>query len=136
MQQLHTPRPTAKGPADLFTGDVYVTSIYQGAEPSRMTVSLVRFTPGARSHWHRHAVGQALHITEGVGLVGTRDGSVLRMRAGDTIVCPPDEEHWHGAAVDTFVSHLAMLENLPDGVDPTTWLEAVSDELYAQANTQ
>ena len=134
--ELQSVRPTAKGPAQTFTGDVYVTPIYSGTEPSRMTVALVRFTPGARSNWHRHAVGQTLHVTEGVGLVGTRDGHLLRIRAGDTVVCPPDEEHWHGAAADTFMSHLAMLEALPDGQDPTTWLEPVPDEDYQKANQQ
>jgi quercetin dioxygenase-like cupin family protein len=131
--ELHTTRPTAKAPAQAFTGDVYVTPIYSGTEPSRMTVALVRFTPGARTNWHSHAVGQTLHVTEGVGLVGTRDGSVLRIRAGDTVVCPPGEEHWHGAAADTFMSHLAMLEAMPGGVDPTTWLEPVPDEQYTAA---
>jgi quercetin dioxygenase-like cupin family protein len=134
--ELQTPRATAKGPASTFTGDVYVTPIYAGTGPSRMTVALVRFVPGARSNWHRHAVGQTLHVTEGVGLVGTRDGSLVRVRAGDTVTCPPDEEHWHGAAADTFMSHLAMLENLPDGGDPTTWLEPVPDEDYGLANQQ
>jgi quercetin dioxygenase-like cupin family protein len=134
--ELQTPRATAKGPASTFTGDVYVTPIYAGTGPSRMTVALVRFVPGARSNWHRHAVGQTLHVTEGVGLVGTRDGSLVRVRAGDTVTCPPDEEHWHGAAADTFMSHLAMLENLPDGGDPTTWLEPVPDEDYELANQQ
>jgi quercetin dioxygenase-like cupin family protein len=134
--ELNPVRPTAKGPAQTFTGDVYVTPIYSGTEPSRMTVALVRFTPGARSNWHRHAVGQTLHVTEGVGLVGTRDGHVLHIRAGDTVVCPPDEEHWHGAAADTFMSHLAMLENLPGGQDPTTWLEPVPAERYDTANGQ
>jgi quercetin dioxygenase-like cupin family protein len=134
--QLSTPLPTAKAPASNFTGDVYVTPIYSGTEPSRMTVALVRFTPGARTHWHRHAVGQTLHVTEGVGLVGTRDGSVLRVRAGDTVACLPDEEHWHGAAADTFMSHLALLEALPGGQDPTAWLEPVPDEPYQAATTQ
>jgi quercetin dioxygenase-like cupin family protein len=134
--ELSTPRPTVKTPAQAFTGDVYMTPIYSGTEPSRMTVALVRFTPGAHTNWHSHAVGQTLHVTEGVGLVGTRDGSVLRIRAGDTVICPPDEEHWHGAAADTFMSHLAMLENLPGGGDPTTWLEPVSDEQYRHANEQ
>jgi quercetin dioxygenase-like cupin family protein len=134
--ELQTPRATAKGPASTFTGNVYVTPIYAGTGPSRMTVALVRFVPGARSNWHRHAVGQTLHVTEGVGLVGTRDGSLVRVRAGDTVTCPPDEEHWHGAAADTFMSHLAMLENLPDGGDPTTWLEPVPDEDYELANQQ
>jgi quercetin dioxygenase-like cupin family protein len=128
--------PTAKGPAATFTGDVYVNSIYQGQEPSRMVVALVRFTPGARTNWHSHAVGQTLHVADGVGLVGMRDGSVVRVRPGDTVVCPPGEEHWHGAAADTFMSHFAMLENLPDGGDPTTWLEPVTVEQYQAANQQ
>jgi quercetin dioxygenase-like cupin family protein len=131
--ELKPVNPTAKAPAQAFTGDVFVTPIYSGTEPSRMTVALVRFTPGAHTNWHSHAVGQTLHVTEGVGLVGTRDGSVVRVRAGDTVICPPDEEHWHGAAADTFMSHLAMLESLPDGGDPTTWLEPVPDEQYRAA---
>jgi quercetin dioxygenase-like cupin family protein len=128
--------PTAKAPAHRFTGDVYLTLIYNGTGPSRMSVTLVRFTPGARTNWHRHAVGQTLHVTEGVGLVGTRNGSVFRIHAGETVVCPPEEEHWHGAAADTFMSHLAMLEALPDGSDPTTWLEPFPDDDYAAADQQ
>lgn len=134
--ELKTVDPTAKGPAHNFTGDVYVTPIYSGTEPSRMTIALVRFAPGAHTNWHRHAVGQTLHVTEGVGLVGTRDGQVVRVRAGDTVVCPPGEEHWHGATADTFMSHLAMLEALPGGEDPTTWLEPVLDDEYQPANKQ
>ena len=128
--------PTGKAPASNFTGDVYVTPIHTGTEPSRMTVALVRFSPGAHTNWHRHAVGQTLHVTEGVGLVGTRDGSVVRVRAGDTVVCPPDEEHWHGATADTFLSHLALLEALPGGQDPTTWLEPLPDADYRTADAR
>ena len=131
--ELQHVQPTVKTPAANFTGDVYMTPIYRGAEPSRMSVSLVRFTPGAHTNWHRHAVGQTLHVTEGVGLVGTRDGHTLRIRAGDTVICLPGEEHWHGAASDTFMSHLAMLEANPDGSDPTTWLEPLTDEDYQTA---
>jgi quercetin dioxygenase-like cupin family protein len=134
--ELKPVSPTSKAPAQAFTGDVYVTPVYSGQEPSRMTVALVRFTPGAHTNWHSHAVGQTLHVTEGVGLVGTRDGSVLRVRAGDTVVCPPGEEHWHGAGADTFMSHLAMLENLPGGQDPTTWLEPVPEEDYRAADAR
>ena len=125
---------TIKTPAQNFTGDVYLTPIYNGTGPSRMIVALVRFTPGARTNWHSHAVGQTLHVTEGVGLVGIRDGSVVRVRAGDTVICPPGEEHWHGAAPDTFMSHLAMLEAKPDGSDPTTWLEPLPDDEYHGAD--
>jgi quercetin dioxygenase-like cupin family protein len=134
--ELQPVNPTAKAPAQRFTGDVYLTPIFTGTGPSRMSITLVRFTPGARTNWHRHAVGQTLHVTEGVGLVGTRDGSVFRIHAGETVVCPPDEEHWHGAAADTFMSHLAMLEALPDGTDPTTWLEAFADDEYEAADQQ
>ena len=132
--ELKPVNPTVKTPAQNFTGDVYMTPIYTGTAPSRMTVALVRFTPGARTHWHSHAVGQTLHVTEGVGMVGTRDGTVLRVRAGDTVICPPAEEHWHGAAADKFMSHLAMLEAEADGANPTTWLEPVPDEHYQKAN--
>jgi quercetin dioxygenase-like cupin family protein len=98
-----------------------------------MIVSLVRFTPGARTAWHSHAVGQTLHVTDGVGLVQTRDGKVIRMRSGDTIDTPPGEEHWHGATDDNFMCHLAMLEGTGNG-DGTTWLEQVTDEQYRAAN--
>ncbi|MEV6490102.1 cupin domain-containing protein, partial [Actinoplanes sp. NPDC051633] len=114
---LQPVQPAVKMPASRFTGDVYMTPVYNGTGPSRMTVALVRFTPGAHTYWHSHAVGQTLHVTEGVGLVGTRDGSVLRIHAGETVICPPGEDHWHGAAPDTFMSHLAMLEARPGGGD-------------------
>jgi quercetin dioxygenase-like cupin family protein len=129
-------RPTVKTPSQAFTGDVYMTPIYNGTGPSKMTAALVRFTPGARTNWHSHAVGQTLHVTEGVGLVGTRDGSVVRIHAGETVICPPDEQHWHGAAADTFMSHLALLEAKSDGSDPTTWLEPVPQDVYEKANQQ
>lgn len=132
--ELEPVRPTAKGPAETFTGDVYVTSVHRGAEPSRMSVALVRFTPGARSNWHSHAVGQTLHVTDGVGLVGTRDGTVIRMRAGDTVWTPPGEEHWHGATDGTMMCHLALLETEGTGQDPTRWLEPVTDEEYRSAH--
>jgi quercetin dioxygenase-like cupin family protein len=131
--ELQHPKPTVKTPASAFVGDVYMTPIFSGTGPSRMTAALVRFTPGARTNWHAHDVGQTLHISEGVGLVGTRDGSVVRARAGDTVICLPGEEHWHGAASDTFMSHFALLEANTDGSDPTTWLEPVSDEQYDAA---
>lgn len=98
-----------------------------------MIVSLVRFTPGARTNWHSHALGQTLHVTDGVGLVATRDGTVIRMRAGDTVYTPPGEEHWHGATADNMMCHLAMLEGVAGG-NGTTWLEPVTDDQYETAN--
>ena len=133
--ELKPVTPTAKGPASTFTGDVYVNPIYRGEEPSRMIVSRVRFVPGARTNWHSHAVGQTLHVTDGIGLVQTRDGKTIRMRPGDTVYTPPGEEHWHGATGGNFMCHLAMLESVPGG-DGTTWLEPVTDEQYHAANQQ
>lgn len=127
-----TSTPTVKAPAERFTGDVYLDMIATPSEPAHLAVALVRFTPGARTHWHTHALGQVLHITDGVGLVGTRDGHVVRVAAGHTVTCPPGEEHWHGATDTTVMAHFALV--VGDGAgDGTTWLEAVTDEQYATA---
>jgi quercetin dioxygenase-like cupin family protein len=131
--ELRPVSDTAKAPAAAFTGDVYVTPIKRAEETSRLIASLVRFTPGARTNWHSHAVGQALYVTEGVGLVVNRDGTVIRMRAGDTVWTPPREEHWHGGTGSNVMCHIAMLEGTADG-DGTTWLEPVSDEDYRAAD--
>ncbi|MDT8913493.1 cupin domain-containing protein [Amycolatopsis sp. PS_44_ISF1] len=130
-----TVNDTAKAPAAAFTGDVYVTPIKKAEPPSRLIASLVRFTPGARTHWHSHAGGQTLHVTEGIGYVAGRDGQVIRMRAGDTVWTPPGEEHWHGGTSTTCMSHIAMLEGTDDS-DGTTWLEPVTDEQYTAAHQQ
>jgi quercetin dioxygenase-like cupin family protein len=123
--ELITPSKTAKASGSAFTGDVYVNPIKQKAEPSRLIASIVRFTPGARTNWHSHALGQTLFCTDGAGLVVSRDGN--------TVWTPPGEEHWHGAGVDCMMSHLAMLEGVEDG-DGTTWLDPVTDEQYAAAD--
>jgi quercetin dioxygenase-like cupin family protein len=131
----HSPaRPTAKGPAQTFTGDVYVTPIAAPSDDSRLSAALVRFTPGARSNWHSHDAGQSLHGADGSGFVGTRDGRVVRIRAGETVWTPPGEEHWHGATADTFMAHYALLDVNDDGSDPTRWLEPVTDEQYRAAH--
>jgi gentisate 1,2-dioxygenase len=92
-----------------------------------MIVSLARFTPGARTN--------TLHVTDGIGLVVTRDGTVIRMRPGDTACTPPGKEHRHGATGSNFICHLAMLEGTGDG-DGTTWLEPDTDDQYKTANEQ
>jgi quercetin dioxygenase-like cupin family protein len=131
--ELTTVADTAKAPGDTFTGDVYVTPIKRASGPSRLMASLVRFTPGARTNWHSHAVGQTLHVTEGVGLVVGRDGTVIRLRAGDTVWTPPGEEHWHGGTDSHVMCHIAMFEGTADG-DGATWLEPVTPEQYEAAN--
>ncbi len=124
-------QPSAKGPAELFTGDVWFDVIAKGEEPSRMRVNVVRFAPGARTAWHRHAVGQTLHVTDGRGLIRSRGAEVVAMSAGDTVWTPAGEWHWHGASADSFMSHLAMWEGPgPDGGPESEWGEHVTDEEY------
>ncbi|MEU0227133.1 cupin domain-containing protein [Streptomyces sp. NPDC006284] len=129
-----TKSPTMHAPADRFTGDVYLTMIEPPSEPSRLTAALVGFTPGARTNWHSHALGQVLHITDGVGLVGTRDGTVVRVSVGETVRCPAGEEHWHGATDTNLMAHIALVVGDGNG-DGTTWLEPVTDQQYAEALT-
>lgn len=128
---------TSKGSADWFTGDVYPTIVLAGEKPSRVRMGSVHFAPGARTAWHSHAVGQYLHIVEGTALVQERGGSVVVLRPGDTIYTAPGVEHWHGAAPDSFMVHLAIWEApAPDSSEPeTTWGVHVTDEEYAQVGT-
>lgn len=120
--------PTVKNPPEQFAGDVWVDAIaIPQVDDQRMVVAKVRFAPGARTHWHSHARGQTLHVTEGIGLVQSRGGQVIVIRPGDTVYTPPGEEHWHGATSQDFMEHLAMLENADDPAGTTTWLEPVTD---------
>jgi quercetin dioxygenase-like cupin family protein len=127
--EIQPKRPSTKGSAERFIGDVWIDPLASGEEPSRIRVSLVRFAPGARNAWHAHAVGQTLHVTEGVGRVQSRGGDVVEIRAGDTIHTPPGEWHWHGATRDHFMTHLAMWEAPAEGAE-SKWGDHVTDEEY------
>ena len=124
------PKPsTTRAPVANFTGDAWFDLIVRGEEPSRLRASVVRFAPGARNAWHRHAVGQVLHVTEGLGRIQARDGALMEIRPGDTIHTPPGEWHWHGAAPDRFMTHITMYEAAADG-EETTWGDQVTDAEY------
>ncbi len=131
--ELRSTPATVKTPAANFTGDVYLTPVFGGDGTSRLFVGLVRFTPGARTNWHSHANGQLLRCTDGIGLVATRDGNTVRIRAGDTVWTPAGEEHWHGGTAQNMMCHYAILDETPAG-DATTWLEPVTDDQYTAAN--
>ena len=135
MEFLDAP-PTSKAPAELFTGDVWWDVVYTGEEPSRMRANWVRFSPGARTNWHSHVVGQTLHVVSGTALIGIRDGTVLEAHPGETVWTPPGEEHWHGAASDRFMVHLAMWETAGDGRPDVDWLDRVADETYNGPRTR
>jgi quercetin dioxygenase-like cupin family protein len=129
--QIDPKQPTVKNPPEQFTGDVWLDQIAMPREDGQtMVVSKVRFLPGARTAWHSHAKGQTLHVTEGVALMGTRDGTVLEVQPGQTVYTPAGEEHWHGATPEDYMEHLAMLEGADDPATTTTWLEHVADSDY------
>lgn len=111
--------------SDTFTGEVWADPVLTGADG--VMVNNVFFAPGARTHWHRHERGQILFVTSGQGRAYTRDGDGAIIAAGDTVWIPPGEEHWHGAAADSYLLHLAV------SLGKTEWLQPVSDEDYEGA---
>ncbi len=126
---VQNPIATRKGSKDMFMGDVYIDTIVKTIEPTRTRVNAVHFTPGARTAWHSHAVGQYLHVTEGIGLVQEREDEIKVLKPGDTIYTPPGVWHWHGASKNHFMTHLAIWEAPEDGTE-SDWGEHVTDEEY------
>jgi quercetin dioxygenase-like cupin family protein len=129
MQITRSSIETAKGPADWFTGDVYIDPVAAAPRPSRVTANLVHFMPGARTHWHRHPLSQTVFVIEGIGLCQRRGGPIEVIRAGDRVYIEPDEEHWHGATPDRLMVHLALNE-VDDQHVAAQWGDHVSDEEY------
>jgi quercetin dioxygenase-like cupin family protein len=121
-------RPSLKPSPDYFTGSVRQDPIMQAPDPARVQVVSVTFEPGARTAWHTHPLGQTLVVTAGCGRAQVWDGSIEVIRAGDTIWFAPGEKHWHGAAPDTAMTHIAIQETL-DG-RAADWMEPVSDAQY------
>jgi quercetin dioxygenase-like cupin family protein len=122
-------KPSIVGKKETFTGQVFVDEITTMQVPSRIRVTAVRFSPRARTAWHSHAAGQTLHVTEGVGRAQARSGAVITIRPGDTIYTPPGEWHWHGAAPDNFMTHLAIWEAPEQGAE-IEWGDLVTNEEY------
>jgi quercetin dioxygenase-like cupin family protein len=121
-------QPSAKGPADWFTGTVRIDPLFSAEELGRVGAAGVTFEPGARTAWHTHPLGQTLIITAGYGRVQRWNGRIEKIHPGDVVQFAPGEKHWHGAAPTTAMSHIAIQEYL-DG-KAVEWLEHVSDEQY------
>ncbi|MGA9853739.1 MAG: cupin domain-containing protein [Gammaproteobacteria bacterium] len=123
------------GPADWFTGSVRIDPLFESPEPARGRGASVTFEPGAHSAWHTHPLGQALIVTAGCGYVQNWGGPVRVIKLGDVVQCPPGEKHWHGAAPNTAMTHIAIQEALDGKV--VEWLGKVSDEQHqAGANAE
>jgi len=121
-------QPSAKGPAECFTGNVRIDPLFEAPDPARARGASVTFEPGARTAWHMHPLGQTLIVTAGCSLVQSWGGPIEEIRPGDVVWCPPGEKHWHGATATTAMTHVAIVERL-DG-KAVDWMEKVSDEQY------
>jgi len=132
MQITRSGVDTNAGPAEWFTGAVYVDPIAVPSGSSRLSASSVHFTPGARTAWHTHPNGQTIHLVEGVGLAQRQGGPIEVIRAGDRVFFDPGENHWHGAAPSRFMTHIAMLQVDDEGTS-ATWGDHLTDEEYGAA---
>ncbi len=119
-------RPTSKGPADWFTGDVWIDRIVESSDQSALSIGSVHFAPGARTAWHAHEGGQTLWVIEGRGLVQERGGDVVEIAPGDVHVTADGQEHWHGATRDHLMTHLSITRG------PATWGVHVTDDEYSR----
>jgi len=121
-------RSTKKAPDSSFIGVVWQDEVFAPEAPSRMRASKVTFTPGARTNWHTHPLGQTLIVTSGIGWAQRDGGPVQEIRPGDVVWFAPNEKHWHGATPTTAMTHIAIQEALNG--KPVDWMEKVSDEQY------
>jgi quercetin dioxygenase-like cupin family protein len=132
MQITRSHLDTTPGPADWFTGSVYIDTITAPTDGADLGAAAVHFTPGARTAWHSHPRGQTIWVTEGVGLCQREGGSIEVIRPGDRVFFEPGENHWHGAAPTRFMTHIAI-HPADEGGSTVTWGEHVTDEEYGQA---
>jgi quercetin dioxygenase-like cupin family protein len=123
-------QPSAKGPADWFTGTVRIDPLFQAADPARAAGACVTVEPGARTAWHTHPLGQTLIVTSGVGRVRHWGSPIEEIRPGDVVWFPPGEKHWHGASPTKAMTHIAVQEAQNGKV--VDWMEHVSDEQYGK----
>lgn len=124
-------QPSRPGSSEHFTGKVRVDPLFEAPAPARVTSLSVTFEPGARTAWHTHPLGQTLIVTTGVGLTQCEGEPAVEIRPGDVIWCPPGHKHWHGAAPDSSMTHIAIVEALDGKV--VDWLEHVTEDEYQAA---
>jgi quercetin dioxygenase-like cupin family protein len=125
---------TARGPSEWFTGAVFIDPVAagSGSDTSPLRAAAVHFTPAARTAWHTHPRGQTIWVTEGIGLCQREGGPIEVIRPGDRVFFEPGEKHWHGAAPNHQMTHVAM-QLADEGGSSVTWGEHVTDEHYGQA---
>ena len=121
-------RAVRPAPEENFTGGVRVEMLFEALDPSHASGGSVTFEPGARTAWHSHPRGQILIVTAGTGRVQRWGDPIQEIRAGDVVRIAAGQKHWHGAAPDASMTHIAISEHR-DG-SAVQWMEKVSDEHY------
>ena len=111
-----------------FIGKAYLQSLTDKGGP----ISNVTFEPGCRNNWHIHHAksggGQILLVTGGKGWYQAWGEEARQLQPGDVVVIPAGVKHWHGAAADSWFSHLAV--EVSGEETSNEWLEPVEDEEY------
>jgi quercetin dioxygenase-like cupin family protein len=125
-------RPSTEGPSDWFTGSVRVDPLFNPPAPARSFGASVTFEPGARTAWHTHPLGQTLIVTSGSGWVQREGDEIEEIRPGDVVWFEAGEKHWHGASLNTAMTHIAIQEALEGTA--VEWMEKVTDEEYGGRN--
>ncbi len=121
-------RPIRPAEPEYFTGGAHIEILFNHRPPARGFGVNVTFPAGARTVWHSHPLGQTLIVTAGRGRAQRWGGPVEEIRPGDVVWISPGEKHWHGAAPDEAMTHIAIVENLDGKV--VEWMEEVSEEQY------
>ncbi|WP_244430556.1 (R)-mandelonitrile lyase [Rhizobium sp. CF142] len=121
-------QPGAAGSSDNFVGSVRVEDRFKATAPATVVGATVIFSPGARTAWHSHPLGQTLIVSDGLGWVQMWGGKIQEIHPGDVVWIPPNVKHWHGATADAGMTHIAFSETVEGkSVD---WMEQVSDAQY------
>ena len=107
---------------DMFTGRVHHHPHITEAEARTLRINLVRFEPGGRTKWHRHGFEQGLIVLEGKGIVANEAGEQV-IEAGDVVVIPEGEKHWHGGTETTGMAHFSIGQSTGE----STVLEPVTE---------
>jgi 4-carboxymuconolactone decarboxylase len=124
-------RVVTTAPPQNFSGAAKVEMLHTPSDSQRASAGSVSFSPGVRTSWHTHPLGQTLIVTAGVGRVQRWGGPVEEIRAGDVVRIAPGVKHWHGAATGSAMTHIAVTESL-DG-KTVDWKEPVGDAQYGDA---
>ena len=114
--------------AKYFVGQSYLNMLCMEG----VVVANVTFEPGCRNNWHIHHAtengGQILLCTEGEGWYQEFGEKARKLKPGDVVIIPANVKHWHGAAKDSYFTHIAI--EVPGKNPDNEWLELVSDEEY------